>query len=281
MLNLRRPRVTSAAPAALAICLAIVLAALPGCSLFRPKVEENTTAAVEKLYEDAQADIASGNYESAVKTLERVEGRAAGTLLAQQALLDLAYTHWKSADRVQALAAVDRFIKLHPSSPALDYALYLKGLINFNDNVGLLGWIAQQNISERDQQASRDAYQSFKQLVDQFPNSRYAPDSRQRMDFIVNALADYEVHVARYYLRRGAYLSSVNRAQSAVREYPQSPAVEEALWIMVQAYDRLSLPVLRDDAQRVLKLNYPESRYLGGGGATTAQGESKPWWKLW
>ncbi len=281
MLNLRRPRVTSAAPAALAIGLAIVLAALPGCSLFRPKVEENTTAAVEKLYEDAQADIASGNYESAVKTLERVEGRAAGTLLAQQALLDLAYTHWKSADRVQALAAVDRFIKLHPSSPALDYALYLKGLINFNDNVGLLGWIAQQNVSERDQQASRDAYQSFKQLVDQFPNSRYAPDSRQRMDFIVNALADYEVHVARYYLRRGAYLSSANRAQAAVREYPQSPALEEALWIMVQAYDRLSLPVLRDDAQRVLKLNYPESRYLGGGGATTAQGESKPWWKLW
>ncbi len=281
MLNLRRPRVTSAAPAALAVCLAIVLASLPGCSLFRPKVDENTTAAVEKLYEDAQDDIASGNYEAAVKTLERVEGRAAGTLLAQQALLDLAYTHWKTADRVQALAAVDRFIKLHPSSPALDYALYLKGLINFNDNVGLLGWLSQQNISERDQQASRDAYQTFKQLVDQFPNSRYAPDARQRMDFIVNALADYEVHVARYYLRRGAYLSSVNRAQAAVREYPQSPAVEEALWIMVQAYDRLSLPVLRDDAQRVLKLNYPESRYLGGEGTTTAQGASKPWWKLW
>jgi outer membrane protein assembly factor BamD len=281
MLNFRRPRVTSAAPAALAISLIIVLASLPGCSLFRPKVEENTTAAVEKLYEDAQSDISSGNYESAVKTLERVEGRAAGTLLAQQALLDLAYTHWKTGDRVQALAAVDRFIKLHPSSPALDYALYLKGLINFNDNVGILGWISQQNISERDQQASRDAYQTFKQLVDQFPNSRYAPDARQRMDFIVNALADYEVHVARYYLRRGAYLSSVNRAQATVREYPQSSAVEEALWIMVQAYDRLSLPVLRDDAQRVLKLNYPESRYLGGEGATTAQGEAKPWWKLW
>jgi outer membrane protein assembly factor BamD len=281
MLNIRRPRVTSAAPAALAISLIIVLASLQGCSLFRPKVEENTTEAVEKLYEDAQSDISSGNYESAIKTLERVEGRAAGTLLAQQALLDLAYTHWKTSDRVQALAAVDRFIKLHPSSPALDYALYLKGLINFNDNVGILGWIAQQNVSERDQQASRDAYQTFKQLVDQFPNSRYAPDARQRMDFIVNALADYEVHVARYYLRRGAYLSSVNRAQATVREYPQSPAVEEALWIMVQAYDRLSLPLLRDDAQRVLKLNYPESRYLGGEGTTTAQGEAKPWWKLW
>ena len=119
--------------------------------------------------------------------------------------LDLAYAQYRSGERAAALATLDRFIKLHPSSPALDYALYLRGLVNFNDNLGFLGSLAQQDLSERDQQASRDAYQSFSQLVTQFPQSRYAEDARARMDYIVNALAAYEVHVARYYFRRGAY----------------------------------------------------------------------------
>ena len=220
--------------------------------------------------------MAAGSYERAIKTLERVEGLAAGSLLAQQALLDMAYLNWRSGERTTALSTVDRFIKLNPSSPALDYALYLRGVINFNDNLGLLGSTFGQDLSERDQRASRDAFQSFKQLVDQFPASRYTPDARQRMAFIVNSLAAYEVHVARYYFRRGAYIAAANRAQQTVSEFQQSPAVEEALYILTQSYDKLELTSLRDDADRVLRKNFPTSAFLRDG----LSARDKAWWKI-
>jgi outer membrane protein assembly factor BamD len=132
-------------------------------------------------------------------------------------------------------------------------------------------------LSERDQQASRDAYLAFKQLVDQFPQSRYAEDARVRMDYIVNALAEYEVHVARYYYRRGAYVAAVNRAQQALQEFQQTPALEEALYIMARSYERLGLDQLRDDADRVLKQNFPNSRYLEGG----IRQQERSWWQFW
>ena len=257
-----------------ALLAPLLLAVLAGCGS-DPK-RDDSREAVDKLYAEARDDMSAGSYERAIKTLERIEGRAAGTLLAQQALLDMAYSQWRMGERVQATATVDRFIKLHPSSPAFDYALYLKGLINFNDNLGLFGNLAGQNLAERDQQASRDAYQAFKQLVEQFPASKYSADARQRMDYIVNALAEHEVHVARYYFRRTAYVAAANRAQQAVRDYPQTPASEEALYIMVASYDKLGLPELRDDAERVLKKNFPRSRFVEGG-----ERISRPWWKFW
>jgi len=250
--------------------------AFSGCSS-TPKEDPNSTQAVERLYADAKDDMANGSYDKAIKTLERVEGRAAGTLLSQQATLDLAYAQYRTAERASALATLDRFIKLHPSSPALDYAYYLRGLVNFNDNLGILGALAQQDLSERDQQASRDAYQSFKQLVTQFPQSRYADDARGRMDYIVNALADYELHVARYYLRRGAYLAAANRAQQVVLEYPQTPANEEALFIMQSSYAQLGLEQLRADTERVRKQNFPASRFSADGVRQT----KRAWWQLW
>jgi outer membrane protein assembly factor BamD len=229
------------------------------------------------LYKEAREDMDSGSYERAIKTLERVESLASGSLLSQQALLDMAYLNWRLGERTTAITTVDRFIKLNPSSSAFDYALYLKGVINFNENLGLMGTMFGQDLSERDQRASRDAYQAFKQLVDRYPNSRYTPDARQRMAFIVNSLAEYEVHVARYYFRRGAYVAAAARAQQAVSEFQQSPAVEEALHILVQSYDKLALPELRDDAARVLRQNFPKSTFIAG---NTAAG-SKPWWKFW
>ncbi|MBC7941929.1 MAG: outer membrane protein assembly factor BamD [Chitinophagaceae bacterium] len=253
------------------------LVALTGCG--SPPKNESAAVTAERLYKDAKEDADSGSFERAIKSLERVEGLAAGTLLAQQALLDLAYLQWKAGEREQALTAVERFIKLNPSSPAFDYALYLRGVINFNDNLGLLGIVAGQDLSERDQRASREAYQAFKRLVDLFPNSRYAADARLRMDYIVNSLASYEVHVAGYYLRRGAYVAAANRAQQMIAEYPRTPATEEALAIMVQSYDKLELAGLRDDAQRVLRQNFPQSRFLGGAGGSGNSG--KPWWQLW
>jgi outer membrane protein assembly factor BamD len=259
-----------------ALFAALATALLAGCA--SDGKDEFAGRSAEKLYAEAKADAEAGSYERAIKALERVEGLGAGTLLAQQAQLDLAYAHWKSNDKAQALSTIERFIKFNPSSPALDYALYLRGVINFNDNLGLLGNLARQDLSERDQRASRDAYQAFKQLVEQFPASRYAADARLRMDYIVNTLAAYEVHVARYYYNRGAYVAAANRAQQAVTEFQQSPAIEEALHIMVRSYDKLQLVPLRDAAERVLRTNFPDSAFIPG---ATPKAEAKPWWRFW
>ena len=248
-------------------------AALAACG--STQAQKDAAAPVEKLYADAMEDVDSANYDRAIKALDRIEGKAAGSILAQQAQLELAYLYWKTNDKVQALATIDRFIKLHPSSPALDYALYLRGVINFNDDLGFLGNLSGQNLSERDQAAARESYQSFKQLVEQFPNSKYSVDARVRMNFTVNQLAEYEVRVAAYYMRRTAYVAAANRAKESVLEFPQTASTPEALAIMVEAYDKLGLTQLRDDAQRVLDKNFPESSF------TAAAKSKKPWWQIW
>ena len=252
----------------------LALAMLAGCASTTKDDDRNS---VEKLYADAKDDLSAGSYDLAVKQLEKVEGRAAGTLLAQQATLDLAYAKWRLNDRVEAISTLDRFIKLHPSSPALDYAFYLKGVVNFNETMGFLSNVSRQDLSERDQQASRDSYQAFEQLVQAFPESKYSDDARARMGYIVNSLAEYELHVARYYFRRQAFLAAANRAQLAVREYPQTPAVEEALYIMAASYDKLGLEQLRADAERVLIKNYPNTRYIKNG----VRVPERAWWQFW
>ncbi len=240
--------------------------------------DETSAWSTDKLYSEAKDEASNGNYERAGKLFERLEGRAAGTLLAQQAEVEHAYVLYKSGEKAQALQILERFLKLHPTSPAADYALYLQGLVNFNDNLGILGNLASQDLSERDQQASRDAFQSFKQLVEQFPQSRYAEDAQVRMNYITNSLAAYEVHVARYYYRRGAYVAAANRAQQTVQEFQQSPSTEEALFILTRSYDKLGLAQLRDDAQRVLRQNYPQSAYLTAEGLRSKE---RKWWQLW
>lgn len=262
------------------VALATAAAAAMGlaaCSS-APKEDPNSQASLEKLYEEAREDMLSGSYDRAIKSLERIEGRAAGTTLGQQAQLDQAWANYKSGERVQAVTVLDRFIKLNPSSPAIDYALYMKGLVNFNEDLGLFGRIARQDISERDQQAARDSMQAFKQLVEQYPDSKYADDARVRVDYITNSLAAYEVHVARYYYNRGAFLAAANRAQSALMEFQHAPALEEALWIMMKSYDRLGLTQLRDDAERVLKASFPNSDFITYGGPRP---KDKPWWQVW
>jgi outer membrane protein assembly factor BamD len=255
----------------------VAAAALSGCALFGNK-DEARAENLDKLYAEARDELASGNFEQAIKGLEKLEARSSGTLLGQQALLDLAYAQWRSGERATAISTLDRFIRLHPSSPAYDYALYLRGLANFNDNLGLFGRLAQQDVSERDQKASREAFQAFSQLVEQFPDSKYAADARVRMDFIVNSLAAYEVHVARYYMRRGAYLAAVNRAKQAVTDFDRAPATEEALAILVTGYERLGLTDLSQDAQRVLQRNFPNSRFLSSDSQAV---NTKSWWRFW
>jgi len=255
---------------------AISLAAL-GLAACDTTKDESSKWPPERLYTEAKEEAASGAYEKAIKLYERLEGRAAGTVLAQQAQLERAYLLWKTRETAQALSTIERFLKLHPTSPAYDYALYLQGLINFNDSLGFLGTLASQDLSERDQQASRDAYQSFRQLTERFPQSAYAEDARLRMNYIVNSLAAYEVHVASYYFRRGAYIAAANRAQQAVTEFQNSPAAEEALYIMTQSYDRLGLTQLRDDADRVLRSSFPNTKVYENG----LGNKKTPWWKPW
>ncbi len=230
-----------------------------------------------KLYAEAKDELNSGAYDKATALLEKLEGRAAGTPLAQQAQLEKAYAHYKAAEPAQATAALERFMRLHPASPAIDYALYLKGLINFNDDLGWFSFVTLQNLSERDQKAAKESFESFKELVTRFPDSRYAPDARLRMTFIVNSLAEYEVHVARYYFRRGAYLAAVNRAQAALADYRDVPALEEALYIMVKSYEALGMRQLSDDSKRVLESSYPNSEFTTNG----FRQANAPWWKFW
>ena len=260
-------------PAWIALSAAAVLAA--GCS--STSVDKTANWSPNRIYSEAKDEAGSGAYDKAVPLYEKLEGRAAGTPLAQQAQLEKAYAQYKSGEKANAIATVDRFMKLHPASPAIDYALYLKGVINFNDDLGMFAFMTRQDLSERDQKAAKESFESFKDLVTRFPESRYAPDARQRMNYIVNSLAQYEVHVARYYYSRGAYLAAINRAQLALSDYREVPALEEALYIIVRSYDALGMKDLRDDAQRVLTTNYPHSEYLARG----FKGKDDPWWKVW
>ena len=250
-------------------------ALLAGCS--STPDDKTTSWSPNKLYAEAKDELNSGAYDKAIPLFEKLEGRAAGTPLAQQAQLEKAYAHFKAGDQAQAQATLERFIKLHPASPAMDYALYLKGIDNFNDSLGAFAALSRQDLSERDQKAAKESFESFKELVARFPDSRYSPDAKARMTYIVNSLAQYEVHVARYYYSRGAYVAAINRAQTALNDYQTVPALEEALSIMVRSYDALGLTQLRDDTRRVMEKNYPNSSYLARG----SKSSQEPWWKFW
>ena len=257
----------------LAACAALLLAS---CGLLSSEKDETVGWSAQKLYGEAKDAMASKSWERAIKYLEKLEARYPYGRYAQQAQIDIAYSYWKNSDRAQAIAAADRFIKLYPNHANVDYAYYLKGLVNFNENQGILSIIDNPDMTERDSKGTREAFEAFKELVTRFPDSKYAEDARLRMRYLVNALAQYEVHVARYYMKRGAYVAAANRAQFAVKNYPQAPALEEAVFIMVKAYDALGMTDLRDASDRVMRKNFPESRYLTGKGDRSA-----PWWKLW
>ena len=249
-----------------------------GCGLLQTgQADETAGWSAQKLYGEAKDSMASKDFTKAIKYFEKLEARYPYGRYAQQAQLEVAYAYFKDNDRASSLAAADRFIKLHPNHQNVDYAFYLKGLVNFNENQGLFTALTDQDMSDRDPKASREAFESFRELVTRFPDSKYTPDATARMRYLVNALAAHEVHVARYYMKRRAYVAAANRAQFAVQNFSQAPAIEEAVFIMVKAYDALGMTELRDASDRVMRANFPDSRYL------TAKGGRKdvPWWKLW
>lgn len=263
--------------------LALILAlCLAGCGLLPAQNDDETRGwSANKLYSEAKSNLNEGNYEKAIKLYEKLEARYPYGRYAQQAQLEIAYAYYRDKDVASALAAADRFIKLHPNHPSVDYAYYLKGLANFNEDLGIFGSLLSkfsgQDMTERDPKSSRESFDAFRDLVQRFPNSKYAQDSIDRMSYLVNSLAAHEVHVAKYYMKRGAYVAAANRVQYALKTYPNAPANEEGLLILVQAYDKLGMTDLRNDAERVMKTNFPDSKYLSGKGVT----KGTSWWQIW
>ncbi len=249
---------------------------LAGCSSLPEDNDETVGWSAQKIYTEAKDSMEEGAYDRAVRLFERLEARYPYGRYAQQAQLEVAYAHYKSNDAALAIASADRFIRLHPNHPNVDYAYYLKGLATFNEDLGLFGNLANQDLSERDPKGAKESFETFRELVTRFPESRYTPDAKQRMLYLVNSLANHEVHVSRYYYRRGAYVAAVKRAQAAIKDYPDTPAIEEALYLLMKSYDALGMTGPRDDAERVLRLNYPNSVWFAGGPEDT-----RPWWQIW
>ena len=259
----------------------ILLLTLIACSSLSEKDALNGKTA-EEIYALAMVQMDNVSYEKAIKLFETLQSRYPYGRYAQQAQLEMAYAYYKQGEAdsaLSALSAVERFIKQYPNNPHVDYAYYLKGLINFNEDLGLLGHLTQPELSERDPKEAREAFDSFRDLVTRFPNSKYAADSRLRMQYLTNSLARHETHVAGYYLRRGAYTAAASRANGVLTEFPQTVATRDALQIMVQAYDAMGIAELRDDAQRVLELNIAKD------GLRPSTKESpvnkRKWWQFW
>lgn len=243
----------------LLVCFAAI--ALAGCASVLDPTKDWTP---ERFYQEAHEQMASGNWAEAIKNFEKLEARYPYGPYTEQAQLETAYVHYKDGEPALALAAADRFIRLHPTHPNVDYAYYLKGIINFHGEKSLMHALLgfDDEAWDRDPKSAHESYEAFRELVERFPKSRYAKDSIDRMRYLLDAQARYEVHVAKFYLDRGAYVAAVNRCKYAIENYPRTPAVEDALGVQAKAYKLMGLPKLSHDTVRVLRMNFPESRYL-------------------
>lgn len=254
----------------LAVLTAIVLG---GCAGSQTKYDKTANWSAEKLYADAKEEMASGGWTQARERLTAIESRYPFGIYAQQAVIDLAYVNWKDGENEQALAAIDRFQQLYPNHPGTDYMLYLRGLISFTPASAFMTNVTGQDPSERDPKGLRASYEAFMELIKRFPNSKYTPDAQHRVAWLVNTIAMNEVYVARYYYTRGAYIAAANRAQTVLVDFEGVPATEEALHILVQSYDKLGMTELKNDAQRVLDKNFPNSALKA-----KASQDRKRWW---
>ena len=254
---------------------------LSACGLLPENKEDQEDWSANKFYTEAKEKLNDGNYTAAIKLYESLESRYPYGRIAQQAQLETAYAYYKNEEPASAITAADRFIKLHPNHENVDYAYYIKGLSSFNDNWGMMSFLMRgplkQDMSERDSKAARESFENFKELVARFPESKYAADSRQRMAYLIDAVAMSEIHIARYYMKRKAYIAAANRAQNAVIGYPRTPATEEALYIMIKSYEALEMYDLRDDAERIMRINFPHSHFL----EKLPEVGAKDWWELW
>jgi outer membrane protein assembly factor BamD len=236
----------------------VTLALLIGCSAFSGDSDPTKGWSAAKLYAEAKDALDSGDYEKAIDMFETLEARYPFGRYAKQAQLDAAYAYYKFEEPDSAIAAAERFIKLHPKSPHVDYAYYLKGLANFDRGKTIISKVIPRDPSERDPTPMLRAFEDFSVIVKRYPDSRYADDARRRMIYLRNKLAQYELNVADYYMRRGAYVAAINRATYVVENYQGAQAIPQALKTLVRAYRKLGLNDLARDALRVLRTNYPK-----------------------
>ena len=258
--------------------LAIVLAiALLGAACRKDgRLDETETLPVDQLYAEAKALLEAGNYERSVRYYRRLVARFPFGKYTEQAELDTAYAQYKAGEPEEALSTINRFIRQYPTNKHVDYAYYLRGLINFNREVGLLERYVANDNTRRDLGFARQSFQDFGELLKRFPDSRYAEDARQRMIYLRNGLAQGELNVAQYYFRREAYIAAQGRAKYIIENYQQTPQASEALAIMAESYKRLGQQKLAEDTIRVLQLNYPDHPYRQGD--WPARGNK--WWQL-
>ncbi len=218
----------------------------------------------EELYQRGNEAINNNNWGRAIGAYKALQTRYPFGRYTEQSMVDLSYAYFKAGEPDNALSQLDRFIRTYPTHPNVDYAYYLKGLVNYEQNIGFLERIMPDRVRDRDQSMARDSFLDFSELIRRFPDSRYVPDARQRMIFLRNNLAAYEVGVAQYYIRREAYIAAVNRARYALETYPNTPQIPEALIVLVKAYTELKLPELAEGSMEVLALNYPDNYYVLG-----------------
>ena len=235
---------------------------LGGCGLLGEEKDETRDWSAQKLFTEATEAMQGADYTTAIEYYEKLQARYPFGKYAMQSQINVAYAYYRNDEPESALAAADRFLKLHPNHPAAAYAHYLKGLANFNRSVGLLDRFLPTDTSQRDPGAATDSFNDFAEVVRKFPDSEYAEDARKRMIYLRNNLARHEVHIARYYIRRGAYLAAANRGEYVVRNYQRTPAVKEALEVMIEAYNELDMPRLAEDAQRVLAYNEERGNFI-------------------
>jgi outer membrane protein assembly factor BamD len=237
---------------------AVASAVLSGCSIFGDEQDITKDWSAERLYSAAKERLENKDYEKAIGYYEKLEARYPFGPHSQQAQLDIAYAYYRNDEPGAAVAAADRFIKLHPRHPNVDYAYYIKGLANYLKTGGFVARIVAKDYSKRDTGAAQEAFRDFSELVRRFPNSKYSQDAAQRMLYLKNTLARHEVHVAKFYMTRGAYVAAANRARYVVENYQRTPAMPDALVVLAKSYKAMELPRLSSDALRVLELNYPD-----------------------
>ncbi len=257
----------------------IIVASLffTGCSLIPKQIDVTKDWSASKFYSEGKKALSEGDFEEAIQFYEQLEARFPFGKYAQQSQIEIAYAYYKFDEPESALIAADRFIKLHPRHPNVDYLYYLKGLVNFNAGKDLISKYIPQDPTQRDPGAARSSFDDFSVLVRKYPESKYAADARQRMLYLRNNLAEYEIHVARYYMKREAYLAASNRAKYVVENYQKTTAVPKALIVMTKAYQAIGLDELSKDAMRVLEKNYPN--YQDSGTVTKVEESSWIPWK--
>lgn len=244
-----------------AASIALLLVIVPGC---RKDKEAEIDQPAAEMYEDAKRYLNGKNWSRAISEYRHLSTRYPFGRYTEQAQLELAYAYHKGGRPEAALSTADRFIRTYPTHPNVDYAYYLRGLTNYDQRVGFMERMMPSRVRDRDQTAARESFRDFDELIRRFPDSRYAPDARQRMVFLRNNLSFYELDVARYYLRRKAYVASANRARYALETYPGTPETADALKILHISYTEMGLPELAEDTMKVMVLNYPDHPYVTG-----------------